>query len=137
MEVITLDVKTRETGKRANKALRKEDIVPCVLYGHGIEPVHFGVPTLNLRPLIYTHEAHRVALKVEGKEWDCILKNVDFDPVSDSPTHAEGVSHRKAQRGGTRYPSRQPHLCASSRLFVANPMESGQRYFLSFWTARS
>lgn len=89
MDVITLDAKTREPGKKATKALRREDLVPCVLYGHGIEPMHIGVPTLTLRPLIFTHEAHRIALNIDGKEWDCVLKNVDFDPLSDDPRHAD------------------------------------------------
>ena len=89
MDVITLDAKTRETGKKATKALIKEDVVPCVLYGHGVEPRHFGVPQLTLRPLIYTNVAHRVSINVDGKEFDCILKNVDFDPLSDAPRHAD------------------------------------------------
>ncbi len=89
MDIITLDAQARDTGKKATSALRRNDMVPCVLYGHGIEPVHFGVQTVALNPLIYTHEAHRVSVELKGKKWDCVLKNVDFDPLSDKPRHAD------------------------------------------------
>jgi large subunit ribosomal protein L25 len=89
MEVITLDVNTRETGRKGTKALRKDDMVPCVLYGHGIKPMHFGVASMSLWPLVFTHLAHRVTIALDGKNWDCILKNVDFDPMTDVPRHAD------------------------------------------------
>ncbi|MDG1753530.1 MAG: 50S ribosomal protein L25 [Rhodothermales bacterium] len=89
MEVITLDAKAREAGKKAAKAARKEGNVPCVLYGRGTEPCTFEVPELSLRDLIYTDEFHTVAVEVDGKSYNCVLKSVDFHPVSDRPIHVD------------------------------------------------
>lgn len=89
MDAITLDVKPRETGKRAAKEIRRAEEVPCVLYGLHTEPVHFRVPILDLRPLIYTAETHRVSFKLEGESYECIVKHIDYHPVTDVPIHVD------------------------------------------------
>lgn len=89
MDIITLAVQPREVGKRAARAARREGDVPCVLYGHHIEPVVFQVPEINLGPLIYTDEMHLVKVELEGNSWDCIIKDIDFHPVTDRPMHAD------------------------------------------------
>ena len=45
--------------------------------------------TLPLRPLIHTTETYRVALRLDGQTHDCILKRVDYDPVSGQPSHLD------------------------------------------------
>ncbi|NQV73639.1 50S ribosomal protein L25 [bacterium] len=89
MDVITLEAKARLAGKTAAKAARREDSVPCVLYGHGIEPRSFQVKELSLRDLIYTDEFHKVSVDLEGTKYDCVLKDVDFHPVTDRVIHAD------------------------------------------------
>ena len=89
MQSITLDIQPRETGKTATKAVRREGLVPCVLYGSHTEPVHFSVERLALRPLIYTTETYRVAMSAGGEDHEAILKHVDFHPVTDVPLHAD------------------------------------------------
>lgn len=89
MDVITLEAKPRALGKSAAKAVRRQGEVPCVLYGPHQEPIHFRVPALALRPLIFTTEAHRVALSLEGQTYDCLLKDIQFHPVTDAPVHAD------------------------------------------------
>jgi len=89
MDVITLAAKPRTPGKGPARAARREEEVPCVLYGHGTEPVIFQVPERSLLPLIYTNDFHRVTVKVGRKSVDCVLKHVDFHPVSERPMHAD------------------------------------------------
>lgn len=89
MEAIKLEVSSRELGKKATKAIRGRGNVPCVMYGHGVDPVHFEAPELSLRPLIYTDETHTVDIKIGGKSWSCILRAIDFNPVTDVPSHAD------------------------------------------------
>ena len=89
MQTITLNVQPRELGKKAVKAVRREGNVPCVLYGSHTEPVHFSVPILALRPLIHSSETYLVAFAMDGKEHECIVKTVDFHPVSDMPVHLD------------------------------------------------
>ncbi len=89
MATITIEANPRETGKREARAIRRQGWVPCILYGHHVEPIPFQIPASKLRPLIYTTETHLVKLQLDGKTWDCILKDVEFHPVSDEPLHAD------------------------------------------------
>ncbi|PSQ85446.1 MAG: 50S ribosomal protein L25, partial [Bacteroidetes bacterium QS_1_65_9] len=85
MDTIELDAEPRETGKKASRAIRRNENVPCVLYGRDVENVFFQVPALDLRPLIYADATHRVEVTLNGDSWECIMKDIDFDPVSDQP----------------------------------------------------
>lgn len=89
MQAIKLNVEPRGTGKAAARTVRAAGNVPCVLYGRDMDPVHFQVPELSLRPLIFTHETHIVEIELDGDTWSCILREIDFDPVSEQPIHAD------------------------------------------------
>ena len=97
MDVITLDAKAREAGKKSVKAARREEEVPCVLYGRGTEPLSFQVPALSLRDLIYTDQFHTVTVNLEGESYNCVLKSVDFHPVSDKPIHVDFIMLKEGE----------------------------------------
>ncbi|MDH5474886.1 MAG: 50S ribosomal protein L25/general stress protein Ctc [Cyclobacteriaceae bacterium] len=80
--------KRANLGKKEAKALRADGNVPCVLYG-GDEQVHFSAPMILFRELVYTQEAHFVNLNIEGKEYQAILQDVQFHPVSEVLLHAD------------------------------------------------
>ncbi len=89
MQTINLDVKARQVGQSTARALRREGSVPCVLYGSHTEPVHFSASALDLRPLIHTAQAYLVSLSVAGEAHECIVKKIDFHPVTDAPIHLD------------------------------------------------
>ena len=89
MESLTLTAQPRDTGKKAVKATRRNGLVPCVIYGPHLEPVHFAVATLALRPLIHTTEQYRISVDVAGEAYDAVLKQVVFHPVTDRPWHVD------------------------------------------------
>ncbi|MEN7550675.1 50S ribosomal protein L25/general stress protein Ctc [Rapidithrix thailandica] len=80
--------KRQDLGKKTAQKLRAEGLVPCVLYG-GKENVHFAVPMILFRDLAYTPEVAQVNLNVEGTEYQCILQDLQFHPVSEIITHAD------------------------------------------------
>ena len=73
---------------RALKAIRKDNGVPCVLYGGG-ENVHFTVPAEGLRNLVYTPHIYVVNLSIDGKEVKAIMKDIQFHPVKDTILHVD------------------------------------------------
>ena len=73
---------------RALKAIRKNNGVPCVLYGGG-ENVHFTVPADGLRNLVYTPHIYVVNLDIDGKKVNAILKDIQFHPVKDNILHVD------------------------------------------------
>lgn len=97
MQSITLDPRPRETGKKATKAVRREGLVPCVLYGAHTEPVHFAVETLQLRPLIHTAETYRVGISMDGEDHEAIVKETIFHPITDAPIHVDFLALTKGE----------------------------------------
>lgn len=78
-----------DIGTTAAKKLRAEALVPCVLYGGEGDNVHFSVPMILFRDLVYTPEAAFVNMDIEGTEYKCILKDIQFHPVSEIILHAD------------------------------------------------
>ena len=84
-----------ETGKKATRELRNNDIVPCVLYGVQTDengnPVatHFTVTTDGLRNLVYTPHIYVVDLNIDGKIVNAIMKDIQFHPVTDKILHVD------------------------------------------------
>lgn len=80
--------------KRANiskqevKNLRGSEMVPCVLYG-GEEQVHFSTDLSSFKGLVYTPDVHMVKLSVDGKEYQCVIQDVQYHPVTDVIIHAD------------------------------------------------
>ncbi|MEM8600330.1 MAG: 50S ribosomal protein L25, partial [Bacteroidota bacterium] len=86
-------------------------------------PVHFRVPKLALRPLIFTAEMHRVEVDLSGQTYECILKKVDYHPVSDDPLHADFLALDAGEAVALRIPVRltgsAPGVKAGGRLVQA------------------
>jgi len=89
MKSITINGSKRESvGKKATKALRNAEMVPCVLYG-GKEPLHFAAKELDFSKLIYTPNAHTVVIKTEDGTFDAVLQDIQFHPVTDKILHID------------------------------------------------
>lgn len=94
MKTFQLEGKTREVAatsadqKRALKAMRSNNEIPAVLYG-GEKVTHFSVTTEGVRKLVYTPEIFVVELTIDGKKTKAILKDIQFQPVSDAIMHID------------------------------------------------
>jgi large subunit ribosomal protein L25 len=89
MKKITIEGQLRTaTGKTATRQLRSQGMVPGVIYG-GAQEVSFTVTALALKPFIYTPDFQLADLKIDGKVYTCILKDLQFDKVSDLLTHVD------------------------------------------------
>lgn len=89
MNTIAFEAQARTAmGKKATKALRAEGLIPCVLYG-GAENVHFAATPKQIKDIVYTDKFVTAKITVDGKTYEAILKDSDFDPVSDKPLHLD------------------------------------------------
>ncbi len=70
------------------KQIRTEGNVPCVLYG-AEDHVHFHTPAYLLNKLVNTGDVFFVNMNIEGKEYRCILQDIQYHPVSDIILHAD------------------------------------------------
>lgn len=94
MKTFQLEGKTREIAatsadrKRALKAMRKNEEIPAVLYG-GEEVVHFTVTKDSVRNLVYSPEIFAVELTIDGKKTMAVVKDIQFQPVTDGILHMD------------------------------------------------
>ncbi|ASV29764.1 50S ribosomal protein L25/general stress protein Ctc [Maribacter cobaltidurans] len=90
MKSITIKGSERESvGKKSTKALRNAGKVPCVVYG-GDKPLHFSADELAFRDLVYTANAHTVAIELEnGTKVNAVMQDIQFHPVTDNIMHID------------------------------------------------
>lgn len=86
--ILKAEARTNLGGSIA-KQMRATGRVPGVVYGHGEPSTAFHVKELDLRPLIYTNQTHIVKLQLSGGESNCILREVQFDPITDRVIHID------------------------------------------------
>jgi large subunit ribosomal protein L25 len=78
----------KNVGKKDAKELRRQGLVPCVLYG-GKEQVSFSMADLDFKDIIYTPEACLVKLDIDSKVYDVILQDAQFHPVTGKIIHCD------------------------------------------------
>nr|MCU0395571.1 50S ribosomal protein L25 [Chitinophagaceae bacterium] len=89
MKAITIEGQLRTgIGKKATRQLRSQDLVPGVIYG-GAQEVNFQAPATAFKALVYTPEFQLAKIVVEGKTYTCVLKDLQFDKVSDQLIHVD------------------------------------------------
>jgi large subunit ribosomal protein L25 len=89
MKTVTIEGQLRtETGKKAARQLRSQDLVPGVIYG-GAKEVSFAASAKAFKPLVYTGEFQLAEVKVDGNAFKCILKDLQFDKVTDQLIHVD------------------------------------------------
>lgn len=98
MQTLHLTAEPRTPGKSTARSARREGRVPGVLYGPHTEPVHFTLDQRDVRPLVHTAENYRVELKVDGGAHDCMLKHVDYDPISAMPAHVDFIAITRGEK---------------------------------------
>ena len=88
MEKVVLKANVRTTTtKTSTKTLRREGRVPGVFYSKHDQPVSIDVEENLIKPLVYTSEAHLISLQIDKEEHECVIKEVQFDPVTDKIIH--------------------------------------------------
>src|ERR1700761_4152656 len=89
MKSITIEGQLRtEIGKQATRQLRSEEKVPGVIYG-GAKEVNFSAPATAFKTLVYTPDFQFAEVNVGGNSYRCILKDLQFDKVTDDLIHVD------------------------------------------------
>ena len=90
MKTVSLSGSLRENvGKKDTKALRKAELVPCVMYGNGTEQIHFATEAKNFKKILFTPETYVINFEINGQKYDTILQDIQYHPVTDEVLHAD------------------------------------------------
>ena len=89
MKSITIEGQLRtESGKKATRQLRSQLQVPGVIYG-GAKEINFSAPATAFKDIVYTPEFMLANVKIAGNAYRCILKELQFNKVTDLLTHVD------------------------------------------------
>ncbi len=89
MKSLTLEGTERtERGTTLANRMRTAGSVPCVIYGGG-ETVHFHAPYNAFTKIVYNPDFFTIKITVNGKEYNTLLKEIQFHPVTDKITHID------------------------------------------------
>ncbi len=89
MKQVTIEGQLRsEFGKKASRHIRSEGKVPCVIYG-GSQNIHFSTTHKELKSIVYTPEFKQATINLDGKQYTCILKDLQMDKITDEVTHID------------------------------------------------
>lgn len=95
MEQVTLSATRRtESGTRPAKRLRREGLVPAVVYGRGIDPVSVTVASRELYSVLHTDAGLNAIINVEVEDGDTILtvaREIQRHPVRGEITHLDFI----------------------------------------------
>lgn len=92
MSEVTLTASTgRETGTRPSRRLRREGLVPAVLYGEGKDAISVAVDYKELRRALSTDAGQNalITLTVEGTSYLTVVKDLQRHPVRREVTHVD------------------------------------------------
>lgn len=84
--------KRDRAGKGAARAVRREGLVPAVVYGENKEPSMISLdPRIIMKGLVQGHFYNTVySIKIEGGDTErALARDVQFHPVTDDPLHVD------------------------------------------------
>ena len=74
------------------KVARKQGLIPGIFYRKDLQNIPFFVKELGLKNIIYSQSVTVVDLTFEdNKKYPCIVKDVQYDPVTDQPIHCDFI----------------------------------------------
>lgn len=89
MKTIAIEGKVREkVGGRATRQLRREEKIPCVMYG-GAENIHFSTPVISFKDILYTPEVFNVEINIDGQKSNAVIRDVQYHPLTDEVEHVD------------------------------------------------
>lgn len=75
-------------GKKDARKHRADGKIPCVLYG-GEKQIHFVAEEKDFGQIVFSPDTYFIKLSLEDKTYDCVLKDIQYHPVSDHILHAD------------------------------------------------
>ena len=93
MKHFTLKGEIRQKGNKAVlKAFRAQGLVPCNLYGAGMDNILFTVNEKELKGLTHTPASYIVDLELDGKTYTAVAHEYQWHPVEDNCLHVDFLS---------------------------------------------
>ena len=86
-----------EFGKGAARRLRRANLIPAVLYGHGTDPVHVALPGHEVMMAV-KHSNALFEIDIDGTATLAIAKDVQVEPVHNVIEHLDLLIVRRGEK---------------------------------------
>lgn len=93
-------------GKKPSRDVRKQGKIPCVLYGGGDKNIYFTLDPNEVKHIVFTPEFKSASVEINGETYRCIVKDVQFHPVTDQIEHMDFLALHKGVKVKTKIPLR-------------------------------
>lgn len=89
MENVILEANERKNiNKQTRNSLRNQGRVLGTFYSKRVKPISIDVSRQSIHPLVFTSKTNLISLSLKDHDkYECVIKNVQFDPVSDKVIH--------------------------------------------------
>lgn len=108
MEALQIDLQTRETtGKGEARKARAEGVIPGIIYGHGKDPLMFGVEGHGFYQAVSKSPFGRnqlFAVRGVGRDVDVIIKELQQHPVTRDLIHVDFLEVEPSDRVTVKVP---------------------------------
>jgi len=89
-EVFIFEAKNRKTIGKKVKALRREGVLPAIIYGTGIEPIPISLDAHQASKKLHSvTPSQLITLKVDGDEYAALVRDRQRDPVTYHLIHVD------------------------------------------------
>lgn len=95
---ILLGTERTEMGKGPARRARRAGLIPSVMYGHGMDPVHLDLPSHDAFLIIKDNPNAVVTIKYGDNSQLCLVKNVQVQPVSRDILHIDLQIVRRGEK---------------------------------------
>ena len=86
-----------EFGKGAARRLRRANLIPAVLYGHGTDPVHVALPGHEVMMAV-KHSNALFEIEIDGTLTLALAKDVQVEPVHNVIEHLDLLIVRRGEK---------------------------------------
>jgi large subunit ribosomal protein L25 len=89
-DMVVLEATKRTVTGKEVRHLRRDGLIPAVLYGPEFEAVHLQVPWIELRAaLLAAGGSHIIQLNIEGDQYNALVRNVQRRPLRGDVLHVD------------------------------------------------
>jgi large subunit ribosomal protein L25 len=90
---------TKRDKSDVNKTLRDKGLIPAVFYGKKQASVPITIPAVDFEKVWKNAgESSVISLKLGDESLDCLIYDVDLDPIKDIPRHVDFYVFEKGQK---------------------------------------
>jgi large subunit ribosomal protein L25 len=108
MAAVVLEAKSREAyGTGSSRSERRNDFIPCVVYGDKKNPEHVCISKNLLNRYVHKSNFFSTVFEIDclkEKKQKLVAKEIQFHPVTDQPIHIDFVRVEKGGKVSVRVP---------------------------------